>query len=69
MKPHEYDLHLIDLLTKNGFTLQEVGHVLNDLRDDTPLGEAISRVYFCRNLQKESHEPLSNDVFNDPVAF
>lgn len=65
----ELDLELLDVLTKNGFTLEECSFVLKDLTSNVPLGEAIARVCYHRNLDKETYEPLPNDVFNDPVAF
>lgn len=65
----ELDLELLEVLTKNGFTLEECAYVLKDLSGNVTLGEAITRVYYQRNLEKETYEPLSNDVFNDPVAF
>lgn len=65
----ELELEMLEVLTKNGFTLEECAYVLKDISSNIPLGEAITRVYYQRNLEKESYEPLPNDVFNDPVAF
>jgi DNA-binding transcriptional MerR regulator len=65
----EYELDLIKTLSQNGFTLEECANVLNDLIDNSTLGEAIARVYFTRNILKESYEPLSANLFNDPIAF
>ena len=65
----ELDLELLEVLTRNGFTLEECAYVLKDITGSIPLGEAIARVYYQRDLEKESYEPLSTDVFNDPVAF
>lgn len=64
-----YDLELLNILTTNGFSLEESAYVLNDLVKNVPLGEAIARVYYQRTIEKESYEPLPTDVFNDPVAF
>ncbi len=67
--PAEYELQLLNALTINGFTLEESANVLNDLADNSSLGEAISRVYYQRTLKKESYEPLPPVVFNDPIDF
>lgn len=75
--PAEFDLELCSLLTKNGFTLEEAANVLNDLTTNSSLGEAISRVYYFRNIEKENqtikekemYETIPGYVFNDPIAF
>lgn len=65
----EYELEVLKVLTSNGFSLEECAYVLKDLSNDVSLAEAMARVIYQRKIEKEKYEELTDDVFNDPIAF